>query len=114
MKGQRHFLEPFFKPESVAVEEASANPGSINHALLANLAELKYGGKIYPVNPKTTEILGQKAYPSVKDIHDPVDLAVISVSSSHMPDIVAEWARAGIPRITVIAGGFSETGHEGR
>jgi len=109
-----HFLKRFLEPESVAVIGASNKKFSINRALVANLINLGYGGRIYPVNLKEREVLGLKAYASVSDIPDPVDLAVISVPGAMAPGVLRECARKGIRRVTMTSGGFSETGEQGR
>lgn len=109
-----HFLEKFLFPESVAIVGASRNPWRINYNLVANLINLGYKGKIFPVNPEAKEILGLPAYPSLKSITAPVDLAVIAVSHKSTPTILQEALEKGIKRVTVVAGGFSEIGPEGR
>jgi acyl-CoA synthetase (NDP forming) len=109
-----HILARFLEPESVAIIGASSNPQRINYHLVANLLNLGFRGRLYPVNPKEKEILGLRAYPSVKDIDETVDLAVIGVSHSVTLGVLRECVQKGIKRVTLIAGGFSETGEEGR
>ena len=109
-----HFLRKFFEPDSVAVVGASNNPSRINYNLAANLVNLGFKGRVYPVHPKEEEILGLKAYPSLMHIDETVDLAVIGVSHSVTLQILRECAQKGIKRVTIIAGGFSETGEEGK
>ena len=109
-----HILSRFLEPESVAIIGASSNPQRINYHLVANLLNLGFRGRIYPVHPKEKEILGLRAYPSVKDIDETVDLAVIGVSHSVTLGVLRECVQKGIKRVTLIAGGFSETGEEGR
>lgn len=109
-----HFLHRFFEPESVAVVGASNNPMRINYHLVANLIRLGYRGRIYPVHPTEKEVLGRKAYPSVKDIPETVDLAVIGVSYAVTPEVLRECVERGIKRVTLIAGGFSEAGQDGK
>jgi acyl-CoA synthetase (NDP forming) len=109
-----HFLKKFLEPTSVAIIGASNNPSRINFHLVANLLNLGFKGKIYPVNPGEKEIGGLKTYPSVKDIHESVDLAVIGVSHSRVLGILEDCVDAGIKRVTIIAGGFSEAGEEGK
>jgi acyl-CoA synthetase (NDP forming) len=82
--------------------------------LVGNLVRLGYTGRIYPINPKEREILGIKAYPSVTDIEEVVDLAVIGISYTLTPNVLEECLRKGIKRVTLVAGGFSETGTEGK
>jgi acetyltransferase len=111
---ERHFLDIFFNPESVAIIGASKNPASINHNLIANLVNLGYEGRIFPVNPKVKEILGIKTYTNICDIEENVDLAVISVSYSLTPKVLEECVEKGVKNVTLVAGGFSETGLQGR
>ena len=72
-------LEPFFRPRSVAVIGASRTPGSIGYRVLQNLITTGFNGPVYPVNPKANVVSSIPAYPSVKDIPGPVDLAIIAV-----------------------------------
>ena len=109
-----HFLRKFLEPESVAIVGASNNPLRINHNLVANLVKLGFQGRIYPVHPKEKEIMGIKTYPSVKHIDASVDLAVIGVSHSLTLGVLRDCVEKGIKRVTIIAGGFSETGEQGR
>jgi acetyltransferase len=109
-----HFLTKFLEPSSVAIIGASNNPMRINYNLVANLIHLGFQGKIYPVHPKEREVMGLKAYPRVTDIEGPVDLAVIGVSHSQTPALLRECVEKGIKRVTLIAGGFSERGQEGK
>lgn len=108
-----HFLEKFFNPQSVAIVGASNNPARINRHLVANPVNLGFKGRIYPVNPNEKEIMGLKAYASVLEIGETVDLAVISVSNSMVPKVLAECAEKGIKLVSIVSGGFSETGGKG-
>jgi len=72
------------------------------------------GRRIYPVNPNATEILGLKTYPSVLDIPDPVELAVIVVTAKLVPQVLRECVTKGIKAAVIISSGFGETGEEGR
>ena len=111
---ENHFLEKFLYPESVVVVGASRNPLRPNYNLVANLAKLGFQGKVYPVNPETDEIAGLKSYPDLKSIPGPIDLAVIAVPYNLAPSLLQEAMERGIKRVTIVAGGFSETGEEGR
>jgi acyl-CoA synthetase (NDP forming) len=113
-ENNEHFLSRFFEPESVAIVGASNNPMRITYYLVANLIKLGFQGRIYPVNPGEKEIQGLKAYLSVKDIPEPVDLAVIGVSYAKTPEVLKEAVDKGIKRVTLIAGGFSEAGEQGK
>jgi acyl-CoA synthetase (NDP forming) len=111
---QEHFLSMFLEPRGVAIVGASNNPLRINYHLVANLVNLGFRGRIYPVHPNEKEILGLKTYPSVKHIDETVDLVVIGVSHSLTLEILRDCVEKGIKRVTIIAGGFSETGEEGK
>jgi acetyltransferase len=108
-------LNAFFEPESVAVIGASTNPDKLGHSVLKNLVEGGYVkiGKIYPINPGAEEILGQRAYPSVLDIEDPIDLAVIVIPYPYVPEALRLCGQKGIPAAIVISAGFREAGMEG-
>jgi acetyltransferase len=110
---ERHPLEPFFKPRSVAVVGATETPGSVGRTLLANLLGTPFGGTIFPVNPKHDSVLGIKAYKSVADIPAPVDLAVIATPPGTVPSVVGQCADSGVPAAVVISAGFRETGAAG-
>lgn len=114
MEHQNHFLHGFFHPQSVAVVGASRNPTRIGHHLLANLLRLGFQGRIYPIHPEPGEMLGLKTYPSIEDLPEVVDLAVIGVSHELTPALLEECARKGVKRAVLVAGGFSETGEKGR
>lgn len=109
-----HFLKKFFKPESLAIVGASNDPSQLNYRLVANLVNLGFQGRIYPVHPKEKEIMGLKTYPSVKNIDETVDLAVIGVPHFLALGVLKECVEKGIKRVTIIAGGFSEAGEKGK
>lgn len=106
-------LDAFFRPQSVAVIGASRDPEKLGYAVLANLKQGGYQGRIYPVNPKADEILDLKAFPSVLDIPDAVDLAVIVIPYSFVPAVLEQCGQKGIPAVVVISAGFREAGREG-
>jgi len=111
---KHHFLDLFFYPKSVAVVGASRGMTSPNFFLVSNLVNLKFPGKVYPVNPNAAEIRGLKAYPDMKSIEGDVDLAVISVPANITLNIVRDCIAKRVKGITIIAGGFSEIGEGGR
>jgi acyl-CoA synthetase (NDP forming) len=111
---ESHFLEKFLYPESVAIVGASRNAFRPNHYLVANLVKLGFAGEIYPVNPEAGEILGLKTFPDLKSIEGPVDLAVVAVPHHLTLRLLQDCAAKGIKRVTIVAGGFSETGDEGK
>ncbi len=105
-------LECFFNPKSIAVIGASSRVGSIGYVILDNLVK-KFKGKVYPVNPKYSEIFGLKCYPTIKDIEEQVDLAVIAVRAEIVPRIMEDCSVKGVKCVIIISAGFSEIGPEG-
>jgi len=109
-----HFLDIFFHPRSVAVVGATNNINTLNYNLLANLVNLNFPGKVYPVNQHTNNILGLRAYPSLKSIKDDIDLAVIAVPAAKMLEIIGDCAARKVKAVVLISGGFAETGEAGK
>lgn len=107
-------LDHILKPRAVAVVGASTRPHTIGNDLLKRLLEYGFKGHIYPVNPKGGEIEGLRAYTSVSELPDGVDLAVIVVNAKFVLSTVDECAARGIKGLVVISAGFKETGGEGR
>ena len=89
-----------FNTRSVAIVGASDEEGTVGYALMKNFTELGFEGTVYPVNIRKTEILGLKAYQTVEEIPEPVDLAVIATPAKTVPDIVEQCQKAGIKDIT--------------
>jgi acetyl coenzyme A synthetase (ADP forming)-like protein len=106
-------LSPFFRPHSVAVVGASRDPSAIGHQLLDALLQGGFRGKVYPVNPKATRIAGLHAYPSVRDLPEPVDLAILATPRDAILSIVDDCAARGVRALIVITVGFAEVGREG-
>ena len=106
-------LDSILKPRAVAVVGASTRPHTIGSDLLKRLIEFGFKGGIYPVNPKGGEIEGLKAYKTVADLPDGVDLAVIVVNASRVLEAVDQCHAKGIKGLVVISAGFKETGAEG-
>jgi acetyltransferase len=107
-------LEKLFSPNSIAVIGASDEEGSVGYALMKNLTEVGYEGKVYPVNIHKTEILGFKAYQNVAQLPETVDLAVIATPAKTVPDMVEQCGKAGIIGVIIISAGFKEAGPEGK
>jgi acetyl coenzyme A synthetase (ADP forming)-like protein len=106
-------LENFFRPSSVAVIGASRDPDKLGYAVLANLKEGGYPGVLHPVNPKAKEILGLRVYPSILDVPDAVDLAVIVIPYPLVPAVLEECGKKQVTAVVVISAGFREAGREG-
>jgi acetyltransferase len=110
---EKNILDKFFKPESVAVVGASTHAGHVGHILVDNLQKGGFLGQIYPINPKAPEILGIKAYPSLTEVDAPVDLAVICIPITGVPEVIRECGTAGIKAAIIISAGGKEAGEEG-
>ena len=106
-------LDPFFRPESVAVIGASRNPGTIGYQIVDNLIRHEYQGVVYPVNPKARAIHSIPAYPSIGSIPGPVDMAVVVVPKEFVLKVVDECGQKGVKGVVVISAGFREVGAEG-
>ncbi len=106
-------LSGIFAPRSVAVIGASRDPGKVGHAIFRNILE-GFQGVVYPVNPKAQAIRAVRTYPSVLEIPDPVDLAIIIVPAPDVRAVLDECGRKGVRGVVVISAGFREAGPEGR
>jgi len=106
-------LEEFFNPKSVAVIGASRTPEKLGYTILENL-KISFKGKIYPINPNTAELLGLSAYPSVLDVKEPIDLAIIAVPAEIVKKVLEECVKKKIKAIIIISSGFSEIGEKER
>ncbi len=109
-----HPLDPIFKPQSVALIGASERPGSVGRNVLWNLLSSPFGGTLYPVNPKRSNILGIRTYPSLTDLPEVVDLVVITTPAESVPALIKEAVGLGIPAAIVISAGFKEVGEAGK
>lgn len=106
-------LEKFFEPKSVVVIGASSVPRKPGNDVIRNILANGYSGNLYLVNPKGGEIMGMKAYPSIQDLPEGIDLAIIILPASANPQAVRECAARGIQAIVLAAGGFSEVDEKG-
>ncbi len=91
---------------------ASATPGKIGYSVISNLLKDGYKGKIYPINPKETEILGVKCYAELKDVPGEIDSAVMCVPAKAMVQMTEECGKKGVKGLIVITSGFSEIGRK--
>jgi succinyl-CoA synthetase alpha subunit/GNAT superfamily N-acetyltransferase len=106
-------LTPFFRPHALAVIGASRDPAAVGHQLLDTLLRGEFRGAIYPVNPKAAVVHGLRAYPSVRDLPEPVDLAVVAVPPQAVLGVVDDCAARGVRALVVVSAGFAECGREG-
>ncbi len=106
-------FERIFKPRSIAVVGASSNPSKMGTMFLMALHTVGFPA-LYPVNPHEREILGLKAYPSVRDIPEEVDYALISVPADKVAAVVEDCVSKGVNAVAIYTSGFSEFNDEGR
>ncbi|RJX17364.1 MAG: CoA-binding protein [Desulforudis sp.] len=106
-------LTSFFSPQSVAIIGASKAREKIGNIILRNVIESGYGGKIYPVNPKESEIEGYPAFRSIDEIPGGVELAVVSVPAPHVLPVIETCGQSSVKNAVVISAGFKEIGKEG-
>ena len=109
-----HNLDKIFKPRSVAIIGAGEKEGTIGYSLVRNLIASKYQGKIFPVNPRHKFVKDIVYCPSVLDIAQPVDLAVIVTPIVKTPSIIRECVQAGVGGGIIISAGGKEIGKSGR
>ncbi|WP_097459780.1 acetate--CoA ligase family protein [Mangrovitalea sediminis] len=109
----RSELHAFLAPNSIAVIGASNDPTKRGYKALVGLIDGGYEGQIYPINPKSPEILGLRAYPSVQSLPAAADLALICTPASSVPGLLRECGRNGTRGAIILASGFGEIGGEG-
>lgn len=107
-------LDCLLRPRSVAVIGASRKRGTIAAEVFHNLLRSEFTGAVYPVNPHAPVVQAVKAYRTVEEIPDEVDLAVLVVPAAQVPDTLEGCGRKGVRGVVVISAGFAETGAEGQ
>ncbi|MDO8616624.1 MAG: GNAT family N-acetyltransferase [Dehalococcoidia bacterium] len=106
-------LRVFFQPRSVAVIGASRQRGTIGAEIFHNILGDGFTGVVYPINPRADAVAAVKAYASVLDVPDEIDLAIVAVPAESVLDVAGECARKGVRGLVVISAGFRETGPQG-
>jgi acetate---CoA ligase (ADP-forming) len=106
-------LDPLFKPKSIAIVGASTKELSIGNVIIKNLQSYGYKGRIYPINPNAPEVRGLKAYKSLEEVPDQVDLAHIIIPSKFVPQTIEDCGKKGVKAVIINSAGFSEMGEEG-
>jgi acyl-CoA synthetase (NDP forming)/GNAT superfamily N-acetyltransferase len=100
-------------PASIAVIGASTDPAKVGHVVLTNLLRGDFTGTVYPVNSAHRSVRGVRAYPSVLDIPDPVDLAVVAIPAAGVADVLDACLAKGVRTLVVLSAGFAEAGPAG-
>jgi acyl-CoA synthetase (NDP forming)/GNAT superfamily N-acetyltransferase len=113
-RAESRSIERLLTPSSVAVIGASTDPAKLGHVVFANLLAYGFQGPVYPVHASARHVGGVRAYPSVLDVPDDVDLAVLTVPADAVEDVVAECARKHVRGLVVVSGGFSDRDAAGR
>jgi acetyl coenzyme A synthetase (ADP forming)-like protein len=104
-------MNRIMKPDALAVIGASAETGKIGNSVMKNLINGGYKGKIYPIHPKADEIMGMKAYKSVKDVPGDIDVAVFAIPAQFVAAALTECGEKKIAGAVLIPSGFAETGN---
>jgi acyl-CoA synthetase (NDP forming) len=106
-------LDRILMPRSIAVVGASTDPFKWGNMLLSAIQKGGFEGRLYPINPKATEILSLKCYPTVKDVPGEIDMAIVVVPAMAVPSVFRELAEKEVRGAVVITSGFGESGAEG-
>lgn len=107
-------LDKIFNPKSIAIVGASDVEGSVGFAIVKNLTQQGYAGKVYYVNIRKPEILGVRTYPTVMEVPETVDLAMVATPAKTVPNVMEECGRAGVKGAIIVSAGFKEIGPEGK
>ncbi len=110
---ERRPLDAVFQPHAVAVIGATERTGSVGRSVLWNLISQPFGGTVYPVNPKRSQVLGVRAYADLASLPERVDLAVVVTPAATVPDVIRQCVAAGVRAAIVISAGFKELGPAG-
>ncbi|MGV9247618.1 bifunctional acetate--CoA ligase family protein/GNAT family N-acetyltransferase [Streptomyces sp. NPDC003710] len=117
-RAEARSVQRLLAPGSVAVIGAGRTPGGVGRSLLGNLRDGGYTGHLYAVNKAfeadRKDLDGVPAHRSVREIPEPVDLAVVAVPAEHVPEVVAECGEHGVQGLVVISAGYAESGPDGR
>jgi acetyl coenzyme A synthetase (ADP forming)-like protein len=113
-RGHMKELDAIFSPKSVAVVGASTTPGKVGHDIFVNILKGGFTGTLYPVNPAARSIASVRAYPTITDIPDEVDLAIIILPPKPALNAVKDAISKGIKGVVIVSAGFREVGSEGR
>ena len=101
----QHHLKPLFAPNSVAVFGASDRVDSVGQIVFQNMLQSGYHGALYPINPGHTAVQGCKAYASIAEIIEPIELAVIATPAHTVPDLIEECGKHGVKAAVIITAG---------
>ncbi len=106
-------LDALFNPNSVAVVGASSSPGKVGHDIFVNILKGGFTGTLYPVNPRAKSIACVRAYPDIRDIPDPIDLAIIILPPAQVENAIANAIVHGVKAVVIVSAGFREVDSAG-
>ncbi len=104
-------LDNFFSAQNIAVIGVSRDTRKVGHVILRNFIDAEYPGKVFPVNPNATIILNKKAYKSVLEIPEKIDLAIVAVRCEFVPNVIEECGKKKIENVVIVTSGFKEMGN---
>lgn len=107
-------LDKIFRPRSVAVIGASADPTKVGHLVLRNLLAAEFAGPIFPIHPQHPTVLDLPAWPSIASVPQTVDLAIVCTPAAGVPSLVQQCGEAGVLGLVIVSAGFREIGATGR
>jgi 3-hydroxypropionyl-CoA synthetase (ADP-forming) len=110
LAARTQYIANFFKGQAIAVVGASANPGKVGYFVLDSLVNYDFAGRVYPINPGRSEIMGKKCYPTLSAVPDPLDVVVVAVALKMVPELILECSNLGIHNMVIVSGGGKELG----
>lgn len=109
----QHYLKTLFEAQSVVVFGASDREDSVGGVVFRNMLQSGFTGKVYAINPKRDRVQGEKAYPSLEALNQPVELAVIATPAATVPAIIDACGAHGVRAVVILSAGFREVGAAG-
>jgi acetyltransferase len=109
----QNIFDLYFNPKSICIIGASSKSGSLGYELTKSVKHFGYTGNLFPINPKAEDILGYKCYSSVKEIKEPIDVAIVMVPKKFVEATITDLLDKGTKAVILITAGFKETGKEG-
>lgn len=110
----RSSMQRIFDSRTVAVVGAGLSPDNLGRAVMKNLVNHGFPGRVYAVNPRISAVMGMPTHPTVTSIGEPIDLVVVAVKADLVPDVIRDCAAASATAVIVMSVGFGETGEVGR
>ena len=109
-----HYLDRVLNPTSIAIVGASKDPTKRGYRAIQSLFNDRYQGRIYPINPKESEILGLACYASLADVPEEIDVALVCTAAKTVPSVIEACGQKGVKGAILLAGGFGEASEAGR